>query len=180
MYIPRLPVLVTLPQNHSTGSICSISSSLSVPPFKMRKLGHPCRCITEGSLRLEYRPSVPYSHRALSGYAHTVRSNRPRGVHREGRVTSTFTSPGNPQSSYREPMHTLRIHLDPNLRLLQERGLLRAPSPRDTGELPRCTRPIFSVSGLRFWRHSSSLLWLAHTCPPFVLYCRSSKLSSSM
>lgn len=143
----------------------------------MRKLGHPCSCITEGSPRLEYRPSVPYSHRALRrDYARTVCRNRPRGVDREGRVTSTFTSPGNPQSSYREPTHTLRIHLDPNLRLLQERGLLHAPSPRDSRELPRCTRPIFSVSGLRFWRHSSTPLWLAHTCSPFVLYCRSSKL----
>lgn len=104
----------------------------------MRKLGHPCNCITEGSPRLDYRPSVPYSHRALRrDYARTVHRNRPRGVGREGRVTSTFTSPGNPQSSYREPTHMLSIHLDPNLRLLQERGLLHAPSPGDSRGTPK-------------------------------------------
>lgn len=70
---------------------------------------------------------------------------------------------------------------DPKVRLLKDRGLLGGPPLQDTpGNPPPGAQDPSScsqrVSSLGFGRPSFSLLQRAHTCTPFLLYCRGSKL----
>lgn len=139
----------------------------------MRKLGHPCTCITESSQRPDYEHLCSSSlKRVQTGQScHYLE----RGGQRREREEDLPKS-WEPSKQLWKATVQAQDPFGSSIRLLKE-GFLPAPSPPHlktpwgSPYVHKGPLPTHRVS-LGFWRHSFPLLQLAHTCPPCWLCCR--------